>query len=82
MSESEVQMSILWSHIRLPKLHENIFDEKSSNVEEVTNSGEFKFMNICAHEHVFIDTVYEEHAILLFQRDRTMVAYGKIHFEV
>ena len=25
--------------------------------------------------------VYEEHGILLYQRDRTMVAYGKIHFE-
>ena len=49
-------------------------------VEEVTNSGEFKFMNICAHEHVFIETVYEEHAILLFQRDRTMMAYGENTF--
>ena len=27
------------------------------------------------------DTVYEEHAILLYQRDRTMVAYGKIYFK-
>ena len=26
-------------------------------------------------------TVYEEHGILLYRRDRTMVAYGKIFFE-
>ena len=25
--------------------------------------------------------LYEEHGILLYRRDRTMVAYGKIHCE-
>ena len=28
-----------------------------------------------------LHTVYEEHAVLLYRRDRTMVAYGKIYFE-
>ena len=27
------------------------------------------------------NTVYEEHGILLYRRDRTMVAHGKIYFE-
>ena len=27
------------------------------------------------------NTVYEEHGILLYRRDCTMVAYGKIYFE-
>ena len=36
---------------------------------------------LVVHTNTTQNTVYEEHGILLYQRDCTMVAYGKIYFE-